>query len=454
MKKFLPAGLLLFALIMMHGCKKNENDTDNGNKNKVVPTPVGTPTGTKTSKLIPKSGGSITSADGKLEIFFPSGALSSDQTITIQPITNNCPGGVGLAYRLEPDGSKFNQPVTLKFHYDDSVLKFTLPQCMLIAYQDTRGIWFALDNAKNDTTNHILSGQTLHFSGFTFLENVYLKPESATIKAGESIQLFILVVDVSHFHTILGDVGFALVRGTSSSWAVNGVINGNDQYGKITSNPIVNPLYDYVTYTAPNHAPPKDKNPVQISAEFNQLFMEHNFGYKDSLMDFNKAILYSHIRIIDGGYHVELSFKADSVNEGGALWGLKDKGSFDLVLSGENGSVTNIQNSEISVNLLKNDGSCNVSVSYNGPGNINIVDSSYVIQNPISNSIMIMFNSLDQKNWVKSPIWDYSCPGDDNGQLGGGLGPPFPSAIQFNKADSTQTFDVGGQYKIIVTPIK
>lgn len=454
MKKFLPAALLLFALIMMHGCKKNENDTDNGNKNKVVPTPVGTPTGTKTSKLIPKSGGSITSADGKLEIVFPSGALSSDQTITIQPITNNCPGGVGLAYRLEPDGSKFNQPVTLKFHYDDSVLHSTLPQYMLLGYQDKNGIWFVLNNVENDTINHILSGNTLHFTDFTTLEEIYLNPESATLKTGDILLIHTFSTEFEK-QTIDQDgfIRYAIVPGTSSTWAVNGVTNGNDQYGEIIPNDLssYSSPYDEVIYKAPAQVPPQDKNPVLISAEYNQIFVKYEGGFEE----FNKAILYSHVRIIDGGYHVELSFKADSVNEGGALWGLKDKGSFDLVLSGENGSVTNIQNSDISINLLKNDGSCNVSVGYNGPGNINIVDSSYVIQNPISNSIMIMFNSLDQKNWVKSPIWDYSCPGDDNGQLGGSMGPPFPSVIQFDKTDSTQTIDVsGGQYKIVVTPIK
>ena len=65
----------------------------------------------------------------------------------------------------------------------------------------------------------------------------------------------------------------------------------------------------------------------------------------------------------------------------------------------------------------------------------------------------IIFNSLDQSNYIHDPIWSYSCPNNDTGQIGGGSGPPFPAYIQFNLTDSTQTLH-SGQYTIVVTPIK
>src|ERR1700724_3939862 len=147
MKKILIATLIIVLGVVAHSCKKSSvSGNNNNNNNTPQPTAVGTPTGPKTSKFIPKSGGSIASADGNLEIDIPAGALAADDTISVQPITNNCPGGNGLAYRLGPEGLKFNQPVTLKFHYDDSVLKSTLPDFMLIASQAGSGIWFVLDN--------------------------------------------------------------------------------------------------------------------------------------------------------------------------------------------------------------------------------------------------------------------------------------------------------------------
>jgi hypothetical protein len=86
-------------------------------------------------------------------------------------------------------------------------------------------------------------------------------------------------------------------------------------------------------------------------------------------------------------------------------------------------------------------------------GPINIVDSSIVGINPIVKNITVIFNALDQKNYIQQPIWDFACPGGDNGQIGGGSGPPFPGYIQFNMVDSTQTM-TAGSITMVVTPIK
>jgi len=455
MKNFSFFVLSLLLIFCVYSCKKsNSVSSNNGNNNgQPKPTAVGTATGAKTSKLIPKSGGSITSDDGLLELVFPDGALASDDTITIQPITNNCPGGTGTAYRLGPEGHKFDQAVTLKFHYNDSVLKSTQSQFMLIATQDSSGIWLVIDSVSNDTAQHVLSGKIHHFSDWTEVNEVAITPASATLKKGESITLSIInteVVDWNITPEHIPDGNHALLKGNSSTWAVNGVTNGNSEVGTITVNPDVSPLYDFVKYTAPNTTPPRDKNPVLVSAEFNQkLIIEDDAG---SWAKANKVILYAHIYIIDGGYHVQLSFKADTVNEAYAIWSWKDEGSFDVVLSGTSGSVKNISNTGAIIGLVSNNSTCNSSVSP-GIGPINIVDSGLAAVNPISNQITVIFNSLDQKNYIEGPVWNYSCPGNNNGQTGGGSGPSFPAYIQFNITDSTQTI-VAGQYTTVVTPIK
>jgi len=460
--KNLPIFLLsLFLIFCLYCCKKtnssspnNGNNNNNNNQNLTAkPTAVGTPNGPKTSKLIPKSGGTITSDDGLIELVFPDGALSNDDTITIQQITNNCPGGDGPAYRLGPEGQKFNQAVTLKFHYSDSVLQSTLSQFMLIAFQDSSGIWLVLDSATNDTVQHVLSGKIHHFSDWTQVEEVRITPTSATLKKGESITLSIIndqVVDndispdnAPNYHS------FALLKGNISTWAVNGITNGNSEVGTITVNPDVSPLYDFVKYTAPSTTPPPEKNPVLVSAEFNQKLA---MGRDGSVTSANKVILYAHIYIVDGGYHVELSFKEDTLNQAYAIWSWKDEGSFDVVLSGNKGSVKNIHNTGAVIGLVSNNGTCTSSVTP-GIGPINIVDSSFVVVNPAVNNINIIFNSLDQKNYIKDPVWTYTCPDNNTGQIGGGSGPSFPGYIQFNITDSTQTL-LSGLFTIVVTPIK
>lgn len=436
-------------------CKKSNDSGSGGNNNntKPQPTAVGTPTGTQISKFIPQTGGSIASADGKLELEFPNGALSAGDTVSIQPITNNCPGGMGTAYRMGPDGSKFNQPVTLKFHYDDSLLNKTSPDFMLLAYQDKSGIWFALDNAKNDTTNHILSGTTTHFTDFTWFESVSLSPRSASLKVGEHITLNVQITATQQQLDQSGNSGYALLKGNNSTWTVNDVTNGNDEYGKITPVPNTGTqLYDFVTYTAPNKVPP-DKNPVTVTAEFDQLFLR--ITPDNQIEAENKIFLTAHITIYDITYHVEINFKADSVNESGAYWNWTDQGSFDVVFGGTNGTVTNINNSEAALQLAGNNSTCSVTLTSPGAGPIQIQDSGIAVSNPFAGTIVVQFNrSLNPVYYVSSPVWRYSCPGGSSGQLGGGTGPSFPTYVQFNIDSANVQTITSGQYTIVVSPQK
>src|SRR6185436_21172400 len=72
-------------------------------------TPVGIPFGEIASNKIGKEGGAIRSSDGKLELYFPSDALSNPVAISIQSCSNTLHSGIGTAYQLEPSGTKFNQ---------------------------------------------------------------------------------------------------------------------------------------------------------------------------------------------------------------------------------------------------------------------------------------------------------------------------------------------------------
>ncbi len=80
-----------------------------------VTTPVGTPNGRATTKSIGLAGGSLATPDGRLVLTIPQHALSVPVNITIQPITDQSPGGLGKAFRLEPNGQAFIDPVQISF---------------------------------------------------------------------------------------------------------------------------------------------------------------------------------------------------------------------------------------------------------------------------------------------------------------------------------------------------
>src|SRR4030081_2081144 len=65
---------------------------------------IGTPDGKQVSKDIGATGGTIVSDDGRIELIFPPGALTSTTSISIQPTTNAAPNGTGKAYAFEPSG--------------------------------------------------------------------------------------------------------------------------------------------------------------------------------------------------------------------------------------------------------------------------------------------------------------------------------------------------------------
>src|SRR4051812_25330174 len=105
-----------------------------------------------------KDGGSLVSADGKLELKIPEGALSKKTTISIQPVTNVAPNGNGEAYRLEPSGIKFEKPLQIIFHYDEDESKDSAQLMMGICMQDNTGQWYGLKKFTLDTLAKTISG--------------------------------------------------------------------------------------------------------------------------------------------------------------------------------------------------------------------------------------------------------------------------------------------------------
>ncbi len=166
--KYVAISLLLLVAV---GCKKL-NPLSNINNilqtiDDSIPaavTDIGTPTGTAVTKNIGGSGGSIVSDDGRIEVDIPAGALSANTNITIQPVTNNCPGGSGFAYDLLPNGTRFAVPATFIFHYADSDVNGTDPYLFFLAVQDSVQQWDVDVYRDVDTIAHTVSFDLNHFS--------------------------------------------------------------------------------------------------------------------------------------------------------------------------------------------------------------------------------------------------------------------------------------------------
>jgi hypothetical protein len=151
-------------------------------------TAVGVPNGKATTKSIGPAGGSLASADGRITIDVPPNAVPSPLNFSIQPITNLAQGGMGNAYRLQPDGLKFATPIKVSFNFDAPDLKETIPEGLAVAYQDPTGVWQAFDTVNLDRERKSLTVSTTHFTDFSIWA-VKLSPEKATLRVGQTVEI-------------------------------------------------------------------------------------------------------------------------------------------------------------------------------------------------------------------------------------------------------------------------
>jgi hypothetical protein len=175
--------------MLIISCEKSNNPEPQSTT--PVKTATGTPTGTVAVATIGTSGGSLVSADGKLTVNIPAGALASATEISIQPLTNEAPLGMGAAYRLSPEGLTFAEPVQLVFHYDDNILKQSSDDFLWIVTQATDGSWNAMLKSVPDKNAKTVTIETTHFSDWAlgrFIDFV-LNPAYSIVKKGQSVQL-------------------------------------------------------------------------------------------------------------------------------------------------------------------------------------------------------------------------------------------------------------------------
>lgn len=236
------------------------------------PTPVGTPVGSPVSKVIGMAGGSLASVDGKITLEIPAGALTKDETVSIQEITNNAPGKFGKAFRLSPEGVRFAKPVRLSFRFTGEELRGTALELIRVAYQTKEGYWTPIKDWVPNLATGTVTVETDHFSDWSPIPGAQLDPWEARVKVGQSVNLRLEVCEEVFPDDPKNPLDIPLSECSPSvvvarlvkNWSVNGALGGNGSVGTINS---TEP--GKAVYTAPAQKPAQ--NPVGVSVEYTTL---------------------------------------------------------------------------------------------------------------------------------------------------------------------------------------
>ncbi|MBP0905439.1 hypothetical protein ACFSKN_09970 [Mariniflexile gromovii] len=237
-----------------------KND-DNGNPSGPVVgkvTEIGVPLGEVETTIIGPSGGSFSTSDNRLRIDVPAGAFTSDQTLTVQPITNNNGPGKGLAYRLSPHSLTFSKPIKLTFSYTDEETSTTFAEALAIAYQDKYKVWQAIGISELDLINKTVSVYTTHFSDWSLFESFHIIPATSTVSLGETIELKV----VGYFGE---DLLVPLVAGEQAPITEPREASQYVKKWTLAGSGVLKSTGAKATYTAPNQVP--TVNPVAVTAE-------------------------------------------------------------------------------------------------------------------------------------------------------------------------------------------
>jgi len=353
MKKVLMALLCLASLYSFAQTETKELNADSL-AYEIVQLPDSTgkgfPNGNTIRKEIGAEGGRIVSEDGRVELIFPEGALTTKTNISIQPIISPIPNANGNGYQFEPSGTKFLKPVELVFHYK----KEDEAQCpalfMFMAIQSDNGKWEYMDYDDWDSTKQVLKGTIYHFSAMVNGKLVELNKEKVTLKVGQNGVFFVQqVLPPYPGPAVPGDEDITLPSIPSlgkekAEWNVNGIKGGNSIIG--TVNAQKDPRK--AIYTAPNLL----NNDEFMTVELKTYIIVNdekttNFGKKKGKMiKYGShreylASLTCQVQLYDE-YRLTILVDGPSILTCGAT--LRDVSSFDVKLFNKKAVISGLEN--------------------------------------------------------------------------------------------------------------
>jgi hypothetical protein len=292
----------------------------------IAPVPVALPS---TASIGP-SGGSIRSADGRLTLKVPAGALAAPVTLAIAPTTNGAPNAIGSAYAVSPVGTQFAIPAWLVLEYADAELKGTGPGALGIASDDGSS-WQSILGGSLDPVARTLTvpvsstspspaavagrraPSPLARGNLGPYGSVTIEPGSAVVPVRGRLRLSLKFVGPSSTATSARGF-FALVPG--------GVQVDPIQWDAIFGTIQPTGTYDAL-YTAPDCLP--RFNPVSILANVRASGGSH-FP--------NTATVIARVRVVERDWMIETTYRSQSLCSLGFIWSLdytrSHNGAFSL----------------------------------------------------------------------------------------------------------------------------
>lgn len=422
-----------------------------------VITKVGKPIGEKTAIKISKDAGSLTSADGMVELIIPEGAVPKNTIISIQAITNLMANGNGKAYRLEPSGIPFKKALQLIFHYDAEEIKDSMQLLMGIAMQDDKGQWYTLNKSELDTIAKTISGNINHFSDWSNFSAIKIVPDNARLKVTNSKTLEVAGVTPS---PQVNDEDLAPLERSPKNviWKVNNVVGGNASSGTINGRK----LGGY--YTAPASVP--NQNPVAVSANLVGLSIKFNG------INFKDLRLVSNILIYDNAYEVTIVHSMKESSNGSEVGAVNyfDTGSFVIAVNGNDSKIIEKINKNTAADWGYT-GKCIITKLKSGAGTVHIIGARTIT---VTSPAVAGGNAWVAIEFIRAPtilpLLQFKCPpvGGKGGWYTGTsaqgnamvaqMMQAFPQRIRFEAKEGEQTIldinNAAGSVKITVRQLK
>jgi hypothetical protein len=113
-------------------------------------------------------GGQVASADGRLVLDVPEGALDVPVEITIEEADDLPPDALGPAYRVVPVGTVFNGPVHVLYNYGARGMEVDPHHVRLVVEREHE--WSVLPDRHVYPETGLVSASTLYLSTFCVVE--------------------------------------------------------------------------------------------------------------------------------------------------------------------------------------------------------------------------------------------------------------------------------------------
>lgn len=333
----IPADATLLVEVTSGTVDVYDASADNASGDLVVTPIAPVPAAIPSSAVIGPAGGSIRSADGRLTLKVPAGALAAPLTLSIAPAANTAPNAIGSAYALSPVGLAFARPAQLVLAYSDADLEGTGAGALGLASQDGT-TWYGILGGSIDPVARTLfvpvtstspgpgpasGGRAAMRSAANGNLGPYgsatLSPGRAAVVVGKTKSLQVTVVGPSSTNGSAGGLGMlhpgGLTENVLVTWYVDRVQFGNGVVGTLIPSP--SPAGPDAVYLAPS-CPPRT-NPVRVDAHV--------------LVNTSLTWVGTVIRIIEKDWKIVVTYRSQSLCLLRAAWSLDYSRSHDGTFS-------------------------------------------------------------------------------------------------------------------------